>query len=398
MICTSEGRKIESVHISNVTNLTIVPLVHGLQQSAPEMIFENIQNMESILSRTFLQIKRYPFSKFGCATPVKDLESIVFRNVHIDSIEREAFHNLTNMKNFTMENVTVNKMHAAAIQVFMMKNSEMRIIRNNFGVMEYLSIFVRGDKLFFAHNSVTEMYSNALNATVYDFSFVNNSVGWMHCAALAVLAQNVKILDSSYNYLASGSFQAVGPGLPENSLRGFGRLKFTYEFNNNLIESLEVGSLHPDWQAYKNVGSVIKVTYNAIKCTCAELAWLGSKEGFGRDFSLLERFHETVLKVENNNICSDAPCILPIEAVRLMVVRNGRCLHNITQEYMCKQYYTTSPMPEPPVTKRSTFRFNNTSIPVLRYQKLTIHKSNASHLESEIKLLAFIISMIYLIC
>ncbi|GLV34769.1 hypothetical protein CBL_09250 [Carabus blaptoides fortunei] len=315
-------------------------------------------------------IKRYPLTKFACVTPLKDLESLVFRNVHLDSIEREAFHNLTDMKNFTMENVTINKMHAAAIQVFMVKNSEMRIINSNFGLMEYLSIFVRGDKLSFAHNSVKEMYSNALNATVYDFVFVNNSVGWMHSAALAVLAQNVKILDSSFNYLASGSFQAVGPGLPENALRGFGRLKFIYEFNNNLIESLEVGSLHPDWQAYNNVGSVIKVTYNAIKCTCAELAWLGSKEGFGRDFSALEKFHETVLNVGNNNICSDAPCILPIEAVRMMIIQDGRCMHSVTQEFMCQQYYTTTTTPQPLLTKKNTHRFINNSIPILGHQKL----------------------------
>lgn len=271
-----------------------------------------------------------------------DLERIIFRNTKIGTLEKEAFHNLTNMKTFIFENVTINKVEANSALVFLEQDTDMTINNSNISTLEFESFHVRAKKFNFINNHVKEFHAKSIKASVYDFEFYNNVVGWVHCGAFSILAQNVKISDNHFKYLGTCALQNISPGLPVNALVGFGNLDFTYVFNYNYIDSLEVGSLNPDWKAYRKIGGYLTVKYNALKCTCAELAWLGTKEGYGRDFSSLDDFHEKILNLTNNNVCIDTPCSLPVDAVRHMVIKDGRCYHNWTAEELCEIYYPSS--------------------------------------------------------
>lgn len=363
-MCTSESKFIQFLHVRNVTTLVIPPLLHGLMHTPPEVIFEDIGEIETIHPKTFIQLKKFQFSRFGCYNPMKHLESVVFKNVKVGTISKDAFYNLTEFKNFTFENVTVlNKIEHTAVHLIMDKNIA-TVTHSKIGIMEFLSFNVRGDTFSFSSNTVDQIHTSAIKAAVYNFNFINNSISWIHFGGLSVLAKNVKISDSVFDYLSSGAFQTIGPGLPENALLGFGDLNFFYEFKNNLVESLEVASLHPDWKAYKKVGGILAISYNALKCTCIELAWLGSKEGFGKEFSALDEFHGKFLDKDNNNICIDSPCTLPVDAVRHMLIKDGRCLHNYSQEALCSLYFPTT-------VRTTTFRANvKHTTPYLQFLKI----------------------------
>lgn len=287
-------------------NLNIVAPV--ITHNPPTVIFENISNIETLPRDTFVQIKKTAYRP-GCFTPVNDLESIYFKNVHIGMIQTEAFKNLTNMKNFTWSNVSVSRFAFGAVQLEFVEEACGLVKNFNFGVLEPMAFQITGDGFSLIQGFVADMWATAVNGTIYDFEFQNSTVDNIQSGAIAILSQNVYITDNHFRSIESGSFHKISPGLLHDSQRNFGRLLFTYKFRNNIIDHVEDGGIRPDIEAYKNVAAEVSFTDNILQCSCESLTWMGADIDLGNGFSVLKDFNTLVLDPTNKNKCNFTPCM-----------------------------------------------------------------------------------------
>lgn len=274
----------------------------------PKIYFENIKKIDSLPRHTFSQIKK-EMLKPGCFVPVNDLEEIHFSNVNIDTIETEAFYNLTEVKNFSWNNVSVVRVMVNAIKLDFIDGGRGYLSKCNLEIIDPMAFRLTGDGFSITRGHIGDISGCGINGTIYDFEFNNNTIRNIQSGALSILARNVHVMDNHFENIASGAFQRIGPGLLHDSRRNFGKLIFVYRFSNNLIESVDDGGIRPDIIAYKNVAAEVTFSYNTLQCSCEGITWLGADVDLGYGYSVLKDFNTMILDPQNSNICTFTPCM-----------------------------------------------------------------------------------------
>lgn len=304
--CINENKPIQWLKIKDVQHLEIIRPT--ITHNPPKMIFENIKRLDVLPRETFVQIKKTVY-KPGCFIPVSDLNSIIFKNVNIGTIETEAFKYLSDMENFIWENVSVDKVSFGAVKLEFKEKSKALLKGCDLEVVEPMGFQISGPALSMVQSRYGNLWGSSVNGTIYDFEFNNNTVRNIQAGAISVLAQNVYMVDNHFESIESGAFKKIGPGLLHDSQTNFGRLKFIYHFSNNLIEHVQDGGIRPDIEAYDNVSADIVYKYNTLQCSCESLSWMGADVDLGKGFSVLKDFNAMVLDPLNSNKCSFTPCL-----------------------------------------------------------------------------------------
>ncbi|KAF5294956.1 hypothetical protein FQA39_LY13319 [Lamprigera yunnana] len=303
--CSGENKPILWLKLKNITTVEI--LQANVVHNPPKIIFEDIGNI-TLRREMFTQIRKTLY-KPGCFIPSIDLHSITFKNVTIDTIESEAFRNLTDVKEFYMENVRVNKIHFGAVQVQFVPGAAGYLNKSHIGVMEPLAVQVNGDGLSILNSHIEDMWGSSINGTMYDFEFINNTVNLLRSGAISILAKSVYINNNLFRNVESGCLKKITPGLLHDSTRNFGTLYFGYDFNQNVIEHVQDGGVRPDIEAYKNVATHINYTSNTLLCSCEATSWLGAEVDLGFGYTVLKDFNTMILDPKNRNVCNFNPCL-----------------------------------------------------------------------------------------
>ncbi|GLV34271.1 hypothetical protein CBL_00202 [Carabus blaptoides fortunei] len=339
LTCTNVGRMIESLHILNVGTLNFTNILYKDWAQLPEKVnFENIKNIPLIPEKTFKQMKYPPASSYRCAVNTKPVDTITFNNVRIGTIQKDAFHNMTEVKIFNWDNVRVNTMEPLAVKLEMEKDKMFKIINSSFKKLDYKALAIRSPDIQIIGNSFQEFPRNVIDATSFKFDFKNNTIEKVHSFAIILLSQDITIQYNNFTSMKTSALQGIGPGLLENAFMSFGQLKFTYNFNNNTILHSDIGGLNPDWIAYKNVRSYVNAGGNYLPCSCKELGWITLRGGLGDEFSEMMTFNAKYLDKTNHNLCLNAPCSLPVTVMTGMHITFGQCGATLPLASWCKKY------------------------------------------------------------
>ncbi|KAF2895526.1 hypothetical protein ILUMI_10649 [Ignelater luminosus] len=302
--CSSENKPIQWLKIQNIRYLEI--LQPTVSHNPPQIYFENIGHVETIPRHTFVQIKK-TVHKPSCVVPANDLNGIFFKNVHIGTIETEAFKNLTDMKQFSWFNVSVARINLNAIYLSFENGARGSMDKCTLEVVEPIAMRIIGEGFTISRGTIGALWGSGINGTIYEFRFSNNTVGTIQANGIAILALNVEIVDNTFQMLESGAFQKISPGLLHDSRRNFGKLMFSYKFSNNVLQHVEDGGIRPDIIAYKNVAAEVIFSYNTLQCSCEGLTWLGADVDLGYGFSVLKDFNTMILDPRNSNMCTFTP-------------------------------------------------------------------------------------------
>lgn len=342
--CTNVGRLIQKLHIKHVGILNFTNILYKDRNQLPEHItFENIGLIPEIPTKIFKQMKNPIATSYTCSinTGAIAVNYVKFSYVNIGTISTGAFQNLTDVKNFTWDNVNIDKVEPLGIQVQMENYNTFNITNCLLKNVQYKAFDIKSTKINLVDSDIEEIFPNGFQVTSLEFDFLNNTVHKLHSFGFTILSQNVSFLNNVFVSLKTSALQGIGPGLLQNVFLNFGQLHFTYNFKNNSIYHADIGSLHPDWNAYKNVKSSLNIVFNSLSCECKELAWIVMKDGLGDEFSSLMKFNHHYLDVRNKNMCLDlnTPCQLPIIVVAGRYhLTSGLCNSKISAKDLCAKY------------------------------------------------------------
>lgn len=122
--------------------------------------------------------------------------------------------------------------------------------------------------------------------------------------------------------------------------------KFIYNFSNNIIENVNPGSFHNNWEIYKNLCKDIITQNNVFDCSCVNLGWLALNSGLGPKISAAKGFYDEFLKNDNNICKQNQTCSIGTVIDQIQEI----CQKNTTIESACSaQTNTTHTMEIPQV-------------------------------------------------
>lgn len=328
--CSSEVRPVQKLEVVNIGVLTFQRLGFT-SMLPPTVIMENVSHVDFIPTGTFNQMEK-PYQSSGCYAAFLDFQNLYLKNVTIDLVQSNAFVGMKQFNNFSWVNVQVNRLQTSAIRLNLGLNGGFEMRNCTVKMVEPLGVQVFGRSGVFAGTHFQEIASSGINGTLEEFYFVNNYVELMEPQGLALLAMNTLIVDNHFEHMKSGALEKLSPGLIQGLGTNFGKLKFIYDFSNNVVSRMDFGSLHPDYISYENVPTQMMFSRNHIACDCDNVKWLFS---FTNNF--LETFYEMVLDEEYANVCLgyDRECQVSLMQVK-GIVDCSQCVQNFSLSNLCK--------------------------------------------------------------
>ncbi|KAF7264028.1 hypothetical protein GWI33_000745 [Rhynchophorus ferrugineus] len=330
--CSSESRFPSYLGIVNVKYLTL-PRYQYEPMVPPTVHLENIGYIDVIPYHTFAQIEPAHYSA-GCALSKSSFESLTMINVNIGEIQSGAIVATANFKNAVFVNVKIRRLQTSGVKLKMDLPGEFKFENSSIDYVEHLGFqLVNTRRAIFSGNNFTELSASAINGTIGDFYFVNNTIETTLACGFSLLATNVFIMNNTFIHMHSGALERISPGLIQDSGRNFGRLKFVYDFSKNVINFVDAAGLNPDYVSYENVQTEMVFRKNKLFCSCENIGWLFSELGYGPNSLQLRTFYGKVLDENNLNVCFHN-CVIPLKTVQRLIV-NGKCLRNITIDSIC---------------------------------------------------------------
>lgn len=320
-LCNSGNLPLKSLKIVNVENLEIIQSV--LTHNPLSIRFENIRRIITVPKNTFSQIKHETYRP-NCFVPVNDLQEIIFDDVNIDLIATESFRNLTDIENFVWNNITVERIQTNGMQLQTKEKSGILMSNNKLILLEHLAIRLKTNKLSIVNTTLGYLHGSAINGTMDSFIFSFNNVTTMEANSLHILSYDVKLLNNYFYYLHSNALQRISPGLLMFDFdRNFATINFSYEFCYNVIYYADVGGIHPDYAAYKNVASNLTFKYNELlNCNCKKFGWLIENMEYQHGFQYVKNFYNYILNSNNSIYCKFQQCRILAKIVQKDVCEN----------------------------------------------------------------------------
>ncbi|CAK1550481.1 unnamed protein product [Leptosia nina] len=293
----------------------------SLLQTPPTVIIENVREIIAFPRNIF----KSPTSSTELKCSGGPLTKLRVVNSKINSICTKAFVNVNGMKIIEFENTTIASIQSQGLEAVMGNdNTEFNMINSRIDNLEYKGIQVQATTVKLSYNSFSEIRSNGINITTENLFITGNNFKEINANGINANALNIDIVGNTIAYLKSNAL--TGLRCKKRSV------KKQVNFSKNKIERVEPYSLFFDYGSCKSVDTQITFRENKIDCKCRNIAFLNSPSNGCTELNGL------ILNIANNNTCFLAPCILPIDIVKLLQ-ESDMCHLNLDPQVMCLLYY-----------------------------------------------------------
>ncbi|CAG4954205.1 unnamed protein product [Parnassius apollo] len=316
-----KSSRLQQFKVKNCDRLEFITFAtNSLVQVPPEVTIESVNEITHLPKNFFKSPSTSTESKcFGAAAPRK------FRiiNSKIKSIHTKAIYNVTGVKSIEFDNVTITNIQTQAIEAILGNDNSVFMINNcTIDNLESKSITVSSRSTIFSNNVFNDIVANSINVTSEFLNINHNRFKEIKANGLMFNAVKTDFTDNYINMLRSNAFINV------KCLRKRTNKKH-FKFINNRIENLEPYSLNFDYQSCRSIGSLVMYQENKLDCRCRNIAFLTS--------SLKNELYRLILNSSNSNTCISAPCVLPIDIVKLLL-DSAMCQINLDVQVMCLLY------------------------------------------------------------
>ncbi|XP_030029610.2 uncharacterized protein LOC115446912 [Manduca sexta] len=312
--------RLQRFKIKDIERLEFVSLSNtSLLQTPPEVTIENVSEVIS-LPRNFFKNPSTPneMKCLGSAT----LRKIRVVNTKINSINTRAIHNVGGVKSIEFDNVTIGDIQNQAIEAILgYDNTVFSILNSKIENLRHKAITVQSATTIVSENTISDVITHSINITSDTLRIIDNRFD--DISGLIAKAVYVDISRNDIAVLKSNALANV-KCLRKRTVRK------QFKFSGNKIERVEPHSLIFDYNSCKSPGATVAFNNNYLDCTCRNIAFLNSRT------SSVE-LNNLVLDPANNNTCLSAPCLLPVDIVKLLL-ESDMCQVNLDPQVMCLLY------------------------------------------------------------
>ncbi|CAK1583743.1 unnamed protein product [Parnassius mnemosyne] len=313
--------RLQHFKVKNCDKLEFITFAtNSLVQVPPEVTIENVKEITQLPKKIFKSPNTYTESKcLGAAAPRK------FRitNSNIKSIHTKAIYNVTGVKSIEFDNVTISNIQTQAIEAIFGNDNSVFMMNNcTIDYLESKSITVSSRSAIFSNNIFNDIVANSINVTSEFLNINHNNFKEIRANGLVFNSVKTDFTDNYIKMLRSNAFINV------KCLRKRTNKKH-FKFIRNRIENVEPYSLNFDYHSCRSIGSLVTYQENKLDCKCRNIAFLTS--------SLKNELYSLILNISNNNTCIYAPCILPVDIVKLLL-DSAMCQINLDTQVMCLLY------------------------------------------------------------
>ncbi|XP_045502529.1 uncharacterized protein LOC123699588 [Colias croceus] len=296
----------------------------SLLQTPPEVVIENVREVVSFPRNTFKSPTTSTELKCLGSTSMNKLRIV---NSKINSINTKAIFNVSGIKNIEFENVTITDIYTQGIEAIMSSdNSVFTMINSKITNLDFKGIIIQASTVRLSYNVFNTIRANGINVTADSVFIAGNLFKEINANGIITNALNTDIINNNIEFLKSNALESIKCLKRRTS-------KKQINFSRNNIQSVEPYSLFFNYSSCKNAGTQIIFRENKIDCKCRNIAFLNSPTtGCNSELNGL------ILNIANNNTCFLAPCILPIEIVKLLQ-ESDMCHLNLDPQVMCLLYY-----------------------------------------------------------
>lgn len=313
---------LQRITIKDCDRLEFITLSSGsLIQTPAEVNIENVRDVVSFPRKIFKSPSTFTEAKcLGSA----NLKKIRVTNTRINLINTRAINNVTGIKSIEFENVTIVDVQNLGVEAIMGNdNTAFKMINTKFENLRFKGIVVHSTVTTFSDCTFNNLVSNALNVTADYFYLTGNSFTEISANGLILKAVNTDISRNDFSLLKTNAFSNIKCLKKTTNNKQF-------NFSRNRIEIIDPNSLLFDYSSCKAAGTTIQFDENQMECKCSHMAFLNSPTT-NTELSAL------ILDTSNNNTCLSAPCVLPVDVIKLLL-ESDMCQVNLDTEVMCLLY------------------------------------------------------------
>lgn len=306
--------------IKNSERLEFVSLSSSsLLQTPPEVTIENVKEIVSLPKNIFKSPSSETERK---CLGTNSLRKIRVANSKINLIKTGAFHNVTDIKSIEFENVTITNIQSQAIEALMNINSTVfKIIDSRIDNIQLKGITVQGTSVYLSENNIGDVTSNSVNVTSEYLLVTGNRFKQINANGLVLKSIITDFQRNDFNVLKTNAMNSVKCARRRTSKKQF-------NFSNNNVVNVEQYSLIFDFDSCKSAGTVVTFTNNKIDCRCRNIAFL----------NYANEPNSIIMDTANNNTCLSAPCVLPLDVLKLLIESN-MCRRDFDLQLMCLLYH-----------------------------------------------------------
>ncbi|KAM3960554.1 uncharacterized protein ACR2FA_005465 [Aphomia sociella] len=312
--------QLQRFKIKDCDRLEFISLsTNSLLQTPPEVTIDNVREIVSFPRQLFKSPLTNAELKCSGSSSLKKIRVV---NSKINTIKTKAIYNVTGIKSIEFNNVTISEIENQAIETIMNNdNTIFSIVNSNIHNVNSKGIVVRCTTAIIAGNVFGDIISNVINITSDNLRISGNTYDKIN--GLVLRAVNIDISNNEIDTLKSTALAAV------KCLRRRTRKK-QFNFSYNRIKHVEPNSLIFDYDSCKNADILVRLSQNKMDCKCRNIAFLNTA-------SSNRNLNNIILDVASNNTCIHAPCLLPVEIVKLLQESN-MCQLSLDDQVMCLLY------------------------------------------------------------
>lgn len=231
---------------------------------------------------------------------------------------------MTDIKSIEFENVTITTIQTFGIEAIMNTDSTVfKIIDTQIDNIECKAVTVHSAAVTISESNFGDVNTNSINITCDYLQIIGNAFKQINAFGLTVKSVNTDIKRNDIVTLKANALSNIKCARKSTSKKQF---NFCY----NRVENVEPYSLIFDYTSCKSAGTAVVFSDNKIDCRCQNIAFLNSA------ISNVD-LNSMVLDVSSNNTCLSAPCVLPLDIVKLLL-ESDMCQLNLDPQVMCLLY------------------------------------------------------------
>lgn len=309
---------LQRFHIKDCDRLEFVTLSsNSIVQTPPEVVISNIKEIVSLPRKIFKSPSSMNELKCSGTSTLKKIKIV---NSKINSINTRAIFNVSGIKSVEFDNVTIMDVQNQAIEAIMGNdNTIFSILNSRIENLKYKGITVQSTTVIVTKNIFDNIITNTINITADNVHITRNKFKQVNGLVLKFVTADIS--RNNITVLKGNALTSVKCIRKKTN-------KMQLIFSKNNIENLEPYSLIFDFNSCKP-GSVA-FTNNKINCKCRDIAFINSE-------TTNAGLRGLILDVTYNNTCLSAPCILPVDVLKLLL-ESDMCQVNLDTEIMCLLY------------------------------------------------------------
>lgn len=312
--------QLQKFTIKNSDRLEFVSLSStSLLQTPPEVTIENVTEIVALPRKIFKSPSSETERK---CMGTNSLRKVRVVNSKINLIKTRAFQNVTDIKSIEFENVTITNIQSQAIEAIMNSDSTMfKIIDSRIDNIEFKGITVQATSVDISQNTIGDVVSNSVNISTEYLTVTGNRIKQINANGL-VLKSVVSLIQRNYfDTLKTNALNSVKCARKRTS-------KKLFNFSDNSVVNVEPYSLIFDFASCKSTSASVTYTNNKIDCSCRNIAFLNHAV----------EPNNIIMDTANNNTCLSAPCVLPLDVLKLLLESN-MCRQGLDLQLMCLLYH-----------------------------------------------------------